>query len=223
MSARDEREAAVAPDGSPIEVFRRLPPGPAPRYVASAVPPGAALLELGCGAGRLTRALVARGYRVVAVDQSPEMLRHVEGAEVVCADVDGLDLGRTFDGVVLASYLVNHPSRGPAYLQTCRRHVAAGGAVVVQRYDPGWAREAAPGEALVGDVRVEVVKATVDGDVLAATVAYAVGGRRWEQEVTARILDDAGIDRVAREAGLAVDRWLDEFRTWARLVPAPGS
>jgi SAM-dependent methyltransferase len=71
----------AAPDGSPVEVYLRLPPGEEPGIVHAAVPEGAAVLELGCGAGRLTRALLAFGHPVVAVDQSPEMLRHVQGAE----------------------------------------------------------------------------------------------------------------------------------------------
>ncbi len=42
---------------------------------------GASILELGCGAGRVTHPLVALGHPVVAVDESPEMLAHVRGAE----------------------------------------------------------------------------------------------------------------------------------------------
>ena len=133
-----------------MEVFASLPPGPGPGYIESAVRPACAILELGCGAGRLSRELVRRGHEVVAVDQSAVMLSHladVGGVEAVRADVGGLDLGRTFGGVVLASYLINHPTRGAAYLETARRHLGAGGAVVVQRYDPAWARAAVPGRA----------------------------------------------------------------------------
>ncbi len=38
------------------------------------------ILELGCGAGRITHELVALGHPVVAVDQSPGMLERVRGA-----------------------------------------------------------------------------------------------------------------------------------------------
>lgn len=45
-----------------------------------AAPPGAEILELGAGAGRITHGLLALGHPVVAVDQSPAMLALVEGA-----------------------------------------------------------------------------------------------------------------------------------------------
>ena len=39
------------------------------------VPPGAALLDLGCGTGLDAAALAQQGYRVTAIDWSPEMVR----------------------------------------------------------------------------------------------------------------------------------------------------
>jgi SAM-dependent methyltransferase len=41
-----------------------------------AVPPGAELLDVPCGAGRLSLALAERGYRLTALDWSPEFLNH---------------------------------------------------------------------------------------------------------------------------------------------------
>ena len=45
--------------------------------------------------------LIALGHPVVAVDESPEMLAHVGGAETVRARIQDLALGRRF-GVVPA-------------------------------------------------------------------------------------------------------------------------
>ena len=42
------------------------------------VPPGAALLDLGCGTGLDAAALAQQGYRVTAIDWSPEMVRRTE-------------------------------------------------------------------------------------------------------------------------------------------------
>jgi len=215
----------LADDGSPVEVFARLPPGPGPGYIESAVDPSCAILELGCGAGRLSRELVRYGHEVVAVDQSAVMLSHladVGGVEAVRADIGGLDLGRTFGGVVLASYLINHPTRGATYLETARRHLGADGAVVVQRYDPTWARAAVPGRARAGDVTIEVTRLGVVGTRLTASVSYAIGRRRWAQQVEATLLDDHAIGAMTAGVGLVVDRWLDEYRTWARLVEVEG-
>jgi SAM-dependent methyltransferase len=220
VDARPAAGEGVAPDGSPVAVFRRLPAEPAISYVTAAIGRGADVLDLGCGAGRLAHALVARGHRVVAVDQSPPMLACVEGCETVLAEVAGLDLGRRFAAVVLASYLINHPTLGEAHLSCCGRHLADGGAVVVQRYDPVWARSGAGGSAVVGEVGISVGDRVCSGGRFRATVSYAVGGERWEQPVEAAVVDDDRLDRMAAGAGLAVDRWLDQFRTWVRLVRA---
>jgi len=210
---------AVAPDGSPVEVFARLPAEPAAGYVLGAVPAGASVLELGCGAGRLTRALTAAGHPVVAVDESPEMLAHVEApAQRVLGDAAEIRLPTRFGAVVLASYLVNHADRGAAFLATAARHVAPEGVVVVQRYDPNWVRDARNGAATVGPVTVAVTHMRAGPDRFEATVVYTVDGRRWEQAVRAAIVDDDDLDDLAAGAGLAVDRWLDEHRTWAVLV-----
>ena len=208
----------VAPDGSPVEVFERLPAEPAAGYVRRALPPGAEVLELGCGAGRITRALLAAGHRVVAVDQSPAMLARVPaGAERILADATTVDLGRRFDGVVLGSYLVNHPALGRRFLATAAGHLAPGGTVVVQRYDPWWARSATTGEAVVGPVTVRVTRLVPATTTFEATVVYEIGGRRWDQMIEAAILEDADFDALAADAGLARAAWLDEHRTWAAL------
>ena len=62
----------------------------------------------------------------------------------------------------------------------------------------------------------------VVGTRLTASVSYAIGRRRWVQQVEATLLDDQAIGVMAAGVGLVVDRWLDEYRTWARLVE-PGA
>jgi SAM-dependent methyltransferase len=118
---------AVAPDGSPVEVYLRLPTRGEPELIASALRPGASVLEIGCGTGRLTHPLVELGFRVTAVDNEPQMLAHVRGAETVLADAASIELGRRFDCVLLASHFVNDADdRGRrALLAACARHLAA--------------------------------------------------------------------------------------------------
>lgn len=213
-----------------MEVFCHLPPGIVPALVSEAVDAGSDILDLGCGAGRLSRALAALGHRVVAVDVCAEMLAclvGVPGVSPVEADIAGLELSRRFGGVMLASYLVNHPD-APSFLATCSRHVDARGAVLVQRYDPGWAREAAADAATVGDVTVSLDGFSLSADPccsgrerFGAIVTYTIGDRSWAQPICALIVDDADLEQLAAAAGLEIDRWLDEHRTWARLVPSP--
>jgi len=104
---------------------------------------GARVLEIGCGTGALTERLVARGARVAALDQNPEMLdlararlAAVPGAEVAwhertAAEIDALPVGG-FDAVVSAFALseMSHDER--AYvLRAARERLAAGGVLAV--------------------------------------------------------------------------------------------
>src|SRR5881409_3849958 len=112
VSMRATGPGPITKDGSPVEMYLLLPPGDEPDIIDSAVRLGGSILELGCGVGRVTRVLVERGRPVVAVDESADMLSHVRRAETVLSDIESLDLGRTFDGVVLASHLVNTGDSG---------------------------------------------------------------------------------------------------------------
>jgi SAM-dependent methyltransferase len=214
---------AITPDGCAVELYALLPPMGEPEIVHAAVPAGASILELGAGAGRVTHALVALGHPVVAVDESGEMLAHVRGAETVPARIQELDLGRRFDAVLLASFLVNTDDgdlRG-RFLQACRRHVGDGGCVLVQRHPPAWFEEAAEGERTGGGVtfRLRDLRRPEPG-LLAATVEYQAGDRTWTQRFRARRLDDGELAAALAAAGLAVDAYLTGDGSWVRAVPA---
>ncbi len=71
------------------------------RRLAEALPPGARVLDLGCGTGLPTaRQLCAAGFGVVGVDLSSVMValarQHVPEAEFVCADLAALRPGGEF-------------------------------------------------------------------------------------------------------------------------------
>jgi SAM-dependent methyltransferase len=211
-----------APDGSPVELYARLAAGDEPRIIHDAVPAGAPLLELGCGAGRVTHPLVALGHPVVAVDNSPEMLEHVRGAEKVLADIQTLDLGRTFAGVVLASNLVNcvdGPTRD-AMLASCARHVAPDGIVIVQRLAPGRALTIEEGAWTAGQARFHLTSLVRRGRVFAATMMFELEGKRWLHSFEAEVLDDGAFDASLERAGLKRTAFLDETRAWLTAVRA---
>jgi SAM-dependent methyltransferase len=211
-----------------VELYELLPPGEDPAIVHAAVPPGASILELGAGAGRTTHPLLRLGHPVVAVDESPEMLARIRGAETVRAKIQSLDLGRRFDVVLLASHLVNVPDHDLRlrFLRTCRRHLLPDGCVLLQRHEPAWFEEAQEGERTAGAVTVGLrdLRRPAPG-LLSATVEYRAGERSWRQWFTARRLDDAELAAALAEAGLAVDAYLTDDRTWVRAVPAaePGA
>jgi SAM-dependent methyltransferase len=217
--------AGVAPDGSPVEVYRNLPTRGEPEIIDAAIPQASTILELGCGTGRVTRALVARGHRVVAVDNAAEMLAELDGlagVEPVGADIIGLDLGRRFAVVLAGSHLVNTPApEGDGFVATAARHVAPDGAVLIEAYPVGLDWPATVGvRSSVGPVGVTVTSAAVNGALLDAVVVYDLDGRTWEQPFVARLLDEEGLRRVVIAAGLRFDRWLDERAGWFRAVPA---
>src|SRR5580704_2232265 len=97
----------ITPDGCAVEFYARMTAQGEPEIVHNALRPGASILELGSGTGRITHPLVALGHPVVAVDESPEMLAYVRDAETVCSRIEDLALGRRFDAVLLASHLIN--------------------------------------------------------------------------------------------------------------------
>jgi SAM-dependent methyltransferase len=228
--SRGSGPGPITPDGCAVDLYALLPPRDEPAIVHAAVPAGAAILELGAGAGRVTRPLAALGHPVVAVDESPQMLARLRATvppgapvETVRATIQGLDLGRRFDAVLLGSYLVNVPDDAVrlAFLAACRRHLADGGGVLVQRHAPGWFADAVPFRRTDGAVGFELRDLGRPGPgLLAATIVYQVGERRWTQSFVARRLDDDELAAALAEAGLALDAWLTGDRTWARAVPA---
>ena len=211
-------DPGVTPDGSPVEVYRRLPPHGEAEIVHEALPPGASILELGCGAGRVTRELLRLGHPVVAVDDSPAMLAGVpRDAERVQADARRLELpGRRFDAVLLGSHLVNSAGDdGPAFLRVARAHVTDAGVVVAEVYPPGLDWEASVGRSRrIGDVTVTTTRARLHDGRLDAEVEYEVDDRRWRQPFTAERLRLPEIEVALVGTRLRFNRWLDERRGW---------
>ncbi|MFG1946935.1 class I SAM-dependent methyltransferase [Nonomuraea sp. NPDC048826] len=218
---------AITPDGSSVEVYKMIKPGEEPDVVAGQVPAGGSVLDLGAGVGRVTHALIERGYEVVAVDESAEMLAEVRGAETVRCRIQDLRLGRRFDGVLLASNLVHTADEAgrQGLLEACARHVAGDGSVLVQWTPPerhdAW--EVGRGRT-EGDIRVEMsALEQVAPGVVNATMRCVCGEREWTQSFTSRRLSDEQLAAALEAAGLRLDRFLTDDRGWVKAVPAAGA
>ena len=142
----------------------------------------AAVLDAGCGTGRVAIELAARGIDTVGVDLDPDMLAVARAKAADLAWVQhslaGLDLGRTFDVVVLAGNVipfVNVAERADA-VAGCARHLGPGGRMIagfqlrtgwptLDEYD-GWCRAAG--------LDLEARHATWDGAPMTPGEDYAV-------------------------------------------------
>ncbi|WP_097257512.1 bifunctional 2-polyprenyl-6-hydroxyphenol methylase/3-demethylubiquinol 3-O-methyltransferase UbiG [Streptomyces sp. Ag109_G2-15] len=213
---------AITPDGCAVELYTRLPVGDEPDVIAAAVPAGAHILELGSGVGRVTHALLERGFTVTAVDESAEMLAHVRGARTICGPIEDLDLGERFDVVMLASFLVHNGdvevSRG--MLCACTRHVAEGGCVLIQReggdYHANVPRERVDPSGFT--VRIASSEPVGDG-VHSVRAEYVFPDAAWTQTFLARPLTKEQFEEALAEAGLEVDAYLTPDGMWVRAVP----
>jgi ubiquinone/menaquinone biosynthesis C-methylase UbiE len=120
-------------------------------------PPAARLLDLGCGSGASTAALLeAFGHEatVLGVDASAGMLAEAEGkrwpagvrfahgrAEELAADGDAWGVGDELDGV-FAAYLFRNVSDRDGVLDAVHERLRPGGALVVQEYSVAGSRKA---------------------------------------------------------------------------------
>jgi SAM-dependent methyltransferase len=207
-------EMDTAPDGSPVGLYARLPELGEGEIVAAAFPAGASVLELGCGAGRITRQLVRLGCRVTAVDESADMLSHVRGAERIQARIEGLDVGRRFDAALLAGNLVNaEPRVRRDLLETCRRHTDL---VLVEGLPLAWSPE--DGETVLGDVVSRLRVDRVENGVVHGEMEYETESERWRHPFAMHVFADEPELQVAlAEAGLRLERRLDA--RWFVAVP----
>jgi len=117
------------------------------------VPGARSLLDLGCGTGRHAIAFTEKGYGVVGVDRSPEMIAKAHGRRDHVSpdmrerltfqhgDVRDLRLGRQFDAVVALFHVVSYQISNDdllAAFTTARIHLRENGVFIFDCwYGPG--------------------------------------------------------------------------------------
>ncbi|MFF3260669.1 class I SAM-dependent methyltransferase [Streptomyces sp. NPDC002932] len=213
----------ITPDGCAVELYTRLSVGNEPDVIAGAVPAGSSILELGCGAGRVTHPLLRRGFAVTAVDESAQMLEQVRGARTVRSPIESLDLGdETFDVVMLASFLVHsgdHQVRD-GMLRTCRRYVRDGGVVLIQREGKGRHTDLPSERVDPAGYTVRIVSSEPVGDgVHSVHAEYDFDDARWTQTFLSRPMSKEQFEGYLAAAGLRVDRYLTDDGVWVRALP----
>lgn len=142
--------AAVCAYGMPefynrmIHRCQRLALAPWLRHVR----PEARVLDVGCGVGRWSRLLAARGARVTGMDLSPTMIAQAEQRAVragvadrcrfLVQDLVALDAGEQFDlvlGVTVLQHILD-PEALRAAVQRMAAHLAPGGRMVLLEAAP---------------------------------------------------------------------------------------
>ena len=145
------------------------------------------VLDAGCGTGRVAIELDRRGVDVVGVDVDPSMLAtarsRAPGLRFEQGDLadPGLDLGRTFDVVVMAGNvpLFTPPGTEEALVAGCARHVAPGGLLVAGfSLDRGYGLAAYDRHCAGAGLVLAERWSTWDRDPLGEVPTYAVSVHR---------------------------------------------
>jgi SAM-dependent methyltransferase len=217
--ARGAGPGVIAPDGCAVDVYAQLSAGREPALIHAAVPGGASILEVGCGAGsRIRFSILGTGWSPST--KSADMLARVRVARTVHARIESLHLHEHLDVVLLATHLVNVPDDHLllSFLMTCARHVNSDGCVLIERHPAHWFDDAMPYERRVDDVTYLLYDiARPAPDLMSATVEYRIGDRRWTHSFTTRRLDDARLATALAAVGLELDAVLTDDGSWLRL------
>jgi SAM-dependent methyltransferase len=143
------------------------------------------VLDAGCGTGRVGVELARRGVEVVGADLEPSMLavarERAPDVEWIESDLAALDLGRTFDVVVMAGNVPLFTPEGShaAMVAGCARHVGDGGRLVAGfQLDRGYSASDYDEHAAACGLELEARWSTWDGDPFEPGGAYAVSVHR---------------------------------------------
>lgn len=109
-------------------------------FFALVPPPGRATLDLGCGEGRVSRDLTARGHRVIGIDASPTLLAAARDADPAgdyrLADSADLPFGDSEFDLVIAYNVLMDVSDLPGAIRESARVLAPGGRLCVSIVHP---------------------------------------------------------------------------------------
>jgi SAM-dependent methyltransferase len=146
------------------------------------LPPGARILDAGCGSGRDTKAFAERGYMVTAFDATPEMVELAErfsGQKIRLLRFQEMDYENEFEGIWACASLLHVPlTEMPAVFARFIKALKPNGYWNMSfKYGMG---EKQRGERLFTDFTEESLRAFLEGfDQLKVMRIVAAGDTRF--------------------------------------------
>ena len=181
------------------------------------------ILDLGCGTGTLSLLLARRGYELISVDASADMLSVFQSKlpslpesatppMLLCQRAEELDLNDTVDAAVCCLDGFNYmpPSSLPAVFRRLHLFLSPGGALAFDLLSPRWLRSL-DGQCFVDEDEHTLClwRAALEGDVLRYGVdLFVSSGKLWrrsqeehseflhEPETLCSLLGEAGFINV---------------------------
>lgn len=193
--------------------------------ILDTLPTGVAL-DAACGTGRQSAALLARGHRVIGVDQSPEMIDQARGrcpeAEFRLGRLEALPLEDDSVDLAVCSMAMTHQSELTTAVAELARVVRPGGRIVVTDLHPFVI--ALQGQCIfvrgpgsLGFVRNNL---HLPGAYLAALTAAGLRVRACHEPVFNGSLAPGGYEEFVAEAARAAWAGLPLMIVWDAQVPA---
>lgn len=176
---------------------------------------GGAVLELGCGTGRVLRAVAEDGGACTGLDSSPEMLdvlraKGPAGIALVAADMRSFDLApRRFDLIYSAFRAFQHLASVDDQLRCLSRvraHLAPGGVFAFDVFKPRLARM-----ALVEEPETEDLRFVHEGDEVVRTARVLRDGATQCMRVIFRYERQREGRPVGSESAEFVMRWFHRY------------
>jgi len=218
--AKGSGPGVQSPDGCSVEAYKLQPYLGELDDVLTLLPTQATVLELGCGTGRLTQVLVEQGHQVTVVDNCNDMLHAISlQVDKHYCDIASLELGKTFDAVILASSLINVPDTDIRH-GFLKRHLRPNGFLYAERHDPQLIAAIVEGErGQIGVLEVEFTDVAREGPITHMKVSYRHAENCWEHTFDTYSLTEPDVKHALNHCSLQFVRWVDGNARWLQAKP----
>ena len=207
-------------DGCSVELYQRFPYLGELDALLPHIKPTASILELGCGAGRLTHILYTQGWRPTVVDNSQDMLDAIplELTKIKC-DIERLNLSKKFDVVLLASNIINTSDiqQRNAIVECCKRHLGVDGQLLVERHLPEQMDALKKGQiGEISNITSEIKSVQRKGSLFEMSIEYRQNTDIWLHSFHCTVLSDEAILALIRKHELTFQSWIGSDHKWFR-------